>query len=55
VKLLLLIAAVVCFILTAFDWLKNDTVVWLYLGLAFWAAAFAVGEDLPARKRSSNQ
>jgi hypothetical protein len=49
-RLLLLLAGVACFVFTAFDWFRNDTVTWWYLGWAFVVAAFAVGEKLPQRK-----
>jgi len=48
---LLLIAAVVflCFAAFKLTW-GTDTVIWLYLGLACWAASFAA-DDSPIGKR----
>lgn len=51
VRALLLVCAVICLVLAAFDWLRNDTVSWLVLGLAFWAAAFIAPAEYRAGRR----
>jgi hypothetical protein len=38
--------AVFCLIVAAFGWLKNDTVNWFYLGIAFWCAAYLPFDDV---------
>ena len=47
------LAAVICLVIAAFGWLKNDTVSWFILGIALWCAAYLsdpVGP--PARRRT---